>query len=58
MLHTSSYGVTFQVQYIEEYPGVSRDMIRVVLRAMKSEGLIEPTGKGRSAKWRRTGAGS
>lgn len=32
-------------------PGVSRDMVRLVLRAMKKEGLIEPTGKGRGAKW-------
>ena len=29
-------------------PGISRDMVRVVLRAMKMEGLITPTGKGRS----------
>jgi hypothetical protein len=26
-------------------------MVRVVLRAMKAEGLITPTGKGRAAKW-------
>lgn len=32
-------------------PGVSRDTIRLVLRAMKKEGLIAPTGKGRGAKW-------
>ncbi|WP_353151650.1 Fic family protein [Chryseobacterium sp.] len=32
-------------------PGVSRDMVRQVLRALKSEGLIESTGKGRGAKW-------
>ena len=32
-------------------PGVSRDMVRLVLRAMKAEGLIAPTGKGRGAKW-------
>jgi hypothetical protein len=30
---------------------VSRDMVRVVLRAMNAEGLIVPTGKGRAAKW-------
>jgi len=29
-------------------------MVRVILRAMKSEGLIEPTGKGRAAKWQHT----
>lgn len=32
-------------------PGVSRDMVRLVLRAMKAEGLIASTGKGRGAKW-------
>jgi len=26
-------------------------MVRLVLRAMKSEGLIESTGKGRRARW-------
>jgi hypothetical protein len=26
-------------------------MVRLVLRAMKREGLIAPTGKGRGAKW-------
>lgn len=33
--------------------GVSRDMVRLVLRAMKSERLIESSGKGRGAKWKR-----
>ncbi|MDD3529864.1 MAG: Fic family protein [Gallionellaceae bacterium] len=32
-------------------PGISRDMVRLVLRQMKDERLIEPTGKGRAAKW-------
>jgi Fic family protein len=31
--------------------GVSRDTVRLVLRAMKREGIIASTGKGRSAKW-------
>ncbi len=31
--------------------GVSRDTVRLVLRAMKTEGIIASTGKGRSAKW-------
>ncbi len=35
--------------------GVSRDTVRLVLRQMKSEGLIASTGKGRSAKWRKAG---
>lgn len=41
----------FSISEIEEAcPGVSRDMVRLVLRAMKSEGLIESTGKGRGAQ--------
>ena len=45
----------FSISEIEEAcPGISRDMVRVVLRTMKSEGLIEPTGKGRAAKWQHT----
>jgi len=44
----------FSISEIEEAcPGISRDMVRLVLRAMKVEGLIEPTGKGRGAKWNR-----
>jgi Fic family protein len=44
--------VPFSISEIEEAcPGVSRDMVRVVLRTMKAEGLIAPTGKGRGAKW-------
>ena len=35
----------------EECPLVSHDMVRIVLRQMKEEGLISPTGKGRGAKW-------
>ena len=42
----------FSISEIEEAcPGVSRDMVRLVLRAMKGEGLIASTGKGRGAKW-------
>jgi Fic family protein len=45
----------FSISEIEEAcPGISRDMVRVILRAMKAEGLIEPTGKGRAAKWQHT----
>jgi len=29
-------------------------MVRLTLRTMKAEGLIEPTGKGRNAKWQHT----
>jgi Fic family protein len=42
----------FSISEIEEAcPGISRDMVRLILRAMKTEGLIAPTGKGRGAKW-------
>lgn len=42
----------FSISEVEEAcPGVSRDMVRLVLRTMKTEGLIAPTGKGRGAKW-------
>ncbi len=46
--------VAFSISDIEmACPGVSRDTIRSVLRALKADGSIEPTGKGRSAKWKR-----
>lgn len=46
----------FSISEIEAAcPGISRDMVRVVLRAMKAEGVIAPTGKGRAAKWMQTG---
>lgn len=35
----------------EECPGVSRDMVRVVLRQLRDEGAISPLGKGRAARW-------
>lgn len=42
----------FSISEIEEScPGISRDMVRLMLRAMKAEGLIGPTGKSRSAWW-------
>ena len=42
----------FSISELEEAcPGVSRDMVRLVLHAMKAEGLIAPTGKGRGARW-------
>lgn len=42
----------FSISDIEEAcPGISRDTVRLILRTMKSEGLIAPTGKGRGAKW-------
>lgn len=33
-------------------PGVSRDMVRHVLRQMRAEGRIQVEGRGRGAKWR------
>lgn len=45
----------FNISDIErDCPGVSRDMIRVVLRAMRDQGIVAMTGKGRGAKWIRT----
>ena len=42
----------FSISDIERAcPGVSRDTVRLVLRALKAEGRIAPTGKGRAAKW-------
>lgn len=34
-------------------PGVGRDMVRVVLRQLRDEGLLVSSGVGRAAKWRR-----
>ncbi len=34
-------------------PGVGRDMVRIVLRQLRDEGLLVSTGVGRAAKWRR-----
>ena len=34
----------------EACPGISRDMVRVVLRTIKADGRIAPTGKGRGAR--------
>jgi Fic family protein len=34
-------------------PGVGDETIRLTLRTMKAEGLVEPTGTGRAARWRR-----
>jgi len=46
---------SFAISEIErECLGVSRDMVRHVLRQMRDEGLIESTGVGRGAKWRHT----
>jgi Fic family protein len=44
----------FAISDIEsDCPGISRDMVRVVLRQLKEEGVIKAQGKGRGAKWLR-----
>lgn len=46
--------VPFAISDIErECPGVSRDMIRRVLRQMRDEGSVELQGTGRGSKWRK-----
>jgi len=43
---------TFAISDLErDCPGVSRDMIRVVLNKMREEGVVELRSKGRGAKW-------
>ena len=42
----------FAISDIEsDCPGISRDMIRIVLRQLRDEKAIIPQGKGRGAKW-------
>ena len=42
----------FSISDLErELPGISRDMIRLVLRQLRDKEKISPIGKGRSAKW-------
>ena len=42
----------YRISAIEaDCPGVSRDMIRLVLRQLRDEGIIEVHGRGRAAKW-------
>lgn len=36
-----------------ELPSISRDMVRHVLRLLRTEGMVEVVGQGRGAKWRR-----
>ncbi|MCP3957073.1 MAG: Fic family protein [bacterium] len=44
----------FAISELErDCPGVSRDMIRRVLRQMRDEGLLLAEGQGRGARWRR-----
>ena len=41
----------------KECPGVSLDMIRQVLKVMKTSGQVECLGRGQSAQWQKTGKG-
>ena len=42
----------FSISDLEaELPDISRDMLRVVLRQLRDEGLLETTGRGPTAKW-------
>ena len=42
----------FSISDIEsDCPGISRDMVRLVLRQLRDEQIIVPQGKGRGAKW-------
>lgn len=46
----------FAISDIEkDCPGVSRDMVRRVLRQLRDEGVLRVEGVGRGAKWRLTG---
>lgn len=46
----------FTVAQLEHHcPGVSRDMIRRVLREQQAEGAVECKGRGPAAKWRKKG---
>ncbi len=43
----------FSISELErDCPGVSRDMVRRVLRQMRDEGLLVSEGRGRGARWR------
>lgn len=45
---------SFSISQLErDCPGVSRDMIRHVLRQMRDQGLLVTEGRGRGARWRR-----
>jgi len=44
----------FSISEIEsECPGISRDMIRKILRQLRNQGIVAPTSSGRGAMWRK-----
>jgi hypothetical protein len=50
-------GSAFKISALEQAcPGVSRDMIRHVLREQQSQGIIGCSGRGAGANWSRGGA--
>lgn len=47
----------FSISELERLcPGVGRDLVRLVLRQLRDEGLLTSSGVGRSVKWHRTRA--
>ena len=42
---------------VRDCPGVSKEMVRHVLRQVRDEGLLVSEGKGRGAKWRKVEGG-
>ncbi|MGH8501905.1 MAG: Fic family protein [Gammaproteobacteria bacterium] len=53
---TARPGYEFTISELEQAcPGVSRDMVRRVLREQQSAGLIECEGRGPGARWRKRG---
>lgn len=53
---TACPGYAFTISELEQtYPGVSRDMVRRVLRERQAAGLIECEGRGPGARWRKRG---
>ncbi len=49
---TGEFGLT---ELERACPGVSRDMIRLLLRDLKTDGRVECLGRGPGAKWRNKG---
>jgi Fic family protein len=47
---TSPFAIS---EIVAECPGISRDMIRVVLRQLRDEGVLQVVGRGRAARWSR-----
>jgi predicted transcriptional regulator of viral defense system len=49
----------FTVKDVEQaFPGVSREMVRYVLRQIKNKGMVECLGRGLGAQWIKKGNSS